>query len=723
MSKEAKVDLSSIDRPRVLQEPDGRYFAFFPGGDDGQDQSVLFKSWHALGGTLGREVATAFVHLFANNSRLGKEVTRGNLNKLYHFVKKRGIKSLLDLKDEDVKNFMTFVEPVESTRRKDWDIARRVIEHTFSQARQVPPRMEHFPWTRKPEDWSPSTNTGPTVALEAVIQPEGSLPVDGSAQNTQHARSRLAGMPVAVVENGSAKQISPLNLQPSIINTDGLTVFFPARGTEVAHRQDFTDWGRFNETIASEVAAAAIGLKRHNSVKSIITWRTQIRNLLSFLKSLPAKERPISLTDLTAQQMLEFRTFIDKGDVATRSKIWRASTGVIAYSCESKSKTTPHFPVNPWPGHAARAPFATEPMTAAEVGSVLNACTRAMEATMALSKEPDFEGVTLADLFPFVVVLTFWTLFNPETIATIRISDIRPDLLGRFAIVGQKGRSTVDQVATFPSTDEHHCAPKKVIENLLAITQILRHRLPPDKRILLFVGRVRRSARANAMVQAYSDLNGSMHSNFRDAFCQKYNLPSFTIQQIRATGAVIVNRLFGGDVKTAQLLLNHLQVGTTDNYVKKDARRIENERLADQMEKRVRYVRSGGLSDVRDKVATPQSAATPGFVCADPFAPPSWLDQDEGMCAAYGACPTCPLASVDRQCSVSFAYILRLRNQIREAHQNPRMIPQRWLETWKPRQIAIEEKWLPMFSSVVRAKTAADIRDVNTPPLPYIGEL
>jgi hypothetical protein len=513
-------------------------------------------------------------------------------------------------------------------------------------------------------------------------------------------------------------------VSPKIIQTElGRTVFFPARGATPAHRQDFTDWWQFNPKVALEVMAAAVDLKRQNSPKTVTTWRTQIRNLLSYLKAGPRSASLNSLAHLSSEQMLEFRTFIDKGDIATRSKIWRAATAVVTHACDAQSKPAPSFPANPWPGHAARAPAATEALTASEIGPILNACVVEMNATIAASEEPGYPGATLADLFPFVVVLAFWTLFNPETVAGIRRSDVRPDVLGRFAVIGQKGRSPTDQVATFPSSDGHPCAPKTVIENALKITSPLRHRLPPDKRDFLFVGRVRQLQRAKASVQAYPDLNNSMISYLRDEFCEKHGLRSFTIQQIRETGAVIVNRLFGGDTKTAQMLLNHLQIATTDSYVRRDAQRIEAERIADQMEKRTRFARSGGLRDVRDQHGTPQSAATPGFVCADPFFPPASLDQDDGMCAAYGACPTCPLASVDRLSPISFAHVLRLRNQIRDSHHDPQMSPHRWTEAWKPRLRAIEETWLPLFTPEVGSEAAASVRDVKNPPLPIISEV
>lgn len=262
-----------------------------------------------------------------------------------------------------------------------------------------------------------------------------------------------------------------------------------------------------------------------------------------------------------------------------------------------------------------------------------------------------------------------------------------------------------------------------MIKNIIELTGSLRSLMPPEKRDYLLIGRVRVPARATSVVQGYSEVNGAMHTYFRDGFCREHNLERFTVQQIRATGAVIVNRLFGGDVKTAQLLLNHLSISTADSYVRKDARRLEAGRVADQMEKRLRFARSGGLRDVREQHGAPQSAATPGFVCADPFSPPGSLVQEPGMCAAYGTCPVCPLASVDRRSALSFAYVLRLRTQLIEAHHDPRMSPQRWLAAWKPRLIAIEETWIPLFSDDVRAEAAANVHDVPFSPLPLLWDI
>jgi len=717
------------DRPRVLQS-EGRYFAFFPEVGDQPSQTVQLKGWHNLGGTIGREVATAFVELFAAYSRTAKEVVRGQLNKLRHFIadlitnQGRTIRSLTDLRNEDMPAFKAFLEPVKSTRASDWSLARRVIEHACRQAGRPAPQMDGNPWKARPEEWLPDVVPSYPIASQTGREGTEHPPAADKKPLRAGPRALLASMPLTRLARSEPSNVSRLDPNATVIDAaDSFVVFFPARGPAEGHRHDFTDWARFDRKIAEEVAEAAITLNRSNSSKSIQTWRTNVRKLLKYLKTIPSNKRPASLADLNSEQMLEFRTFIDKGNIAGRSKIWLAVTAVIRHTCETQSRPMPHFPANPWPGHAARSAGGTAALTTAETGSILSACMRAIDATVAKSHEPGHPGVTLSELFPFVVVLAFWTLFNPETVTGIRFSGVRPDVLGRFAVVGYKGRSGTEQVATFPSTDDHPCAPKRVIDTIRFLTDPLRKRLPPDKRDFLFVGLVRQTQRAKAMVQAYTELNGSMHSYFRDEFCKKYRLKTFNLQQIRTTGAVIVNRLFGGDVKTAQLLLNHLNIATTDSYVQKDALRIEAERVADQMEKRSRFVRSGGLRDVRDQPATPQSAATPGFVCADPFDPPAKLDQEPGMCAAYGACPTCPLASVDRLSAASFAHVLRLRSLIRDVHAEPSLSPQRWIEAWKPRLLAVEQTWLPMFSEDVRAEAAATILDVPMPPLREVAEL
>lgn len=713
---------SKADKPRVIRSLSGHYQPFFPANLFDPEQKFQFRNWNELGGLLALQVASAFVDVFCDQSYLSRDVKRGNINKLYKFVMKRDIRSLTDITDDDIHAFKEFLEPVRSTRVNDWGAARRIIEHAFTAVGKTAPKMETAPWARKPEEWVPPAKRGlsaPTVPNQA----EGSVREQAIARS-RHPRARLAELSVAKVESDSEGAVGKLDVNPSIVDAGGgRMIFFPARGAAPAHRQDFTDWWLFNQGFAAEVMDATIALRRNNTKKALITWRVRCRYLLSFLKTFPLEERPQSISELSSAQLLAFRTFIDKGDVATRTKNWRAATAVIVHACKARSKAAPAFPVNPWPGHAARQPAATQPLTASEIGAILRASMRSMSATLSSADQAGYEGVTLAELFPFVVTLAFWTLFNPETVAGIRRSEVRSDFLGRFAVVGFKGRSTTDQVATFPTSDDHPCAPKAVIQNVEKITQPLRGRLPPDKRDYLFVGLIRQAYRAKAMVQAYPDVNSAMLSYYRDRFCEEYNLPEFTLQQIRVTGAVVVNRLFGGDVKTTQLLLNHLQIATTDSYVRRDARRVEAERLANQIEKRARFVRSGGARDVRDQPEATQSAATPGFVCADPFFPPGWLDQDEGMCAAYGACPTCPLGSVDRRCANSFANVLRLRNQIREAHRDPRMPPRSWIEIWKPRLEAIEDKWLPMFSDDVRTEAAADIRDVVIAPLPFLDEV
>ncbi len=707
-----------VDNPR----PDA-LSVVFPGTDGSGDQVLVFDLWLSSGHVVALEAATAFAHEFRSYSPIALQTARRQLNKLRLFVEKTKVASLSLLSEGDMTAFATALTPVASTRVKDWSVARRVIAHACRARGHEPPLSEDHPWARKAEAWvQPETPAAQRLsgAGSAVEPPGGTVRPRAGA-----ARSRLAAIPLARMVV-SASNVTELDPAPTISHVEeSLEVFFPARGEHKAHRQDFSDWLAFDPAIAMEVARTAINLKRSVSPKGVTTWRRQSRKLLAFLKA-EAREpggKVTSIADLTELAMLRFLISIDKGAVATRSKVWRTASGIVKHVCLGRKRPVPYHARNPWPGHGARGPTRTTALTVSTVAAILRACSEEIAATMQVAQAPSYVGATLAELFPFVVALTFWTLFNPEVAYGIRRDDIRTEVLGRFAIVGRKGRSPDVQVATFPSSDDHLLAPKKVIGNLLTLTAPLLGKLPPGERVYLLVGRVREEQRAKALVQTYATVAPSMISFYRDAFCGKHGLDNFNLQQIRTTGAVICNRLFGGDQKITQVLMNHLDISTTETYAGREARRIGDERLADQMEKRNRWARSGGTRDVRDLPSAPQNAATPGFVCADPFDPPPQLGQERGgLCAAYGACPTCPLASVDRRCGMSLALVLRLRNQLLEAHGGDRVQPHRWSSVWKPRLRALEDRWLPSFEGAAMAEAAAFPGNVPTMPLPPIEE-
>ena len=705
--------------PEIHNVPSRGIFIRYPASGENAKQTIRLEKWNTLGEKIALEIALAFIDLFSHQGRMGRSTTRGQLNKLCCFMSENEIFSLTAITDEDAEAFKRFVESVPSTRRKDWAVARQVIRHANARVGREPPSMDISPWTKKAPEWKEVTESEPINDAQQVSTSLSNT----SPKALRSSRSRLASIKVARVSTADASAVAQLDPNPKVLREEtSVVVVFPARGLIPAHRHSFNDWARLDHGIAAEVADATVKIKRASSQKSITTWCTSVRNLLKYLGSLDGNLRPRSIADLKDEHIAGIVDFIDKGSVARRAKVFKAIESVIKQVCRDRGRAAPRFPANPWPGHGARAPVATEPLSVSTIGAILTACSKAMLATMAESKKPAFAGVTLDALFPFAVTLAFWTLFNPETVMGIRQSEIRPDLLGRFAVVGRKGRSTKEQISTFSSSDDHPCAPKMVIDNVLTLTAPLRRRISPDKRDNLFIGMVRQQQRAKYLVQTLQEAWLSMGFHYRDAFCKEYDLPSFTVQQIRATGGVLCNRLFGGDVKIAQALMNHLSITMTDEYVRRDSKRVEAERIADQMEKRLRFVRTGGTRDVRDAPTSAQSAATPGFVCSDPFAPPRWLGQDDGMCAAYGRCPTCPLASVDRTCTISFAQVLRIRNQIHAAYDAFELDAHRWIRVWKPTLDAIEKIWLPQFSDDVRAKTSVEVYDVNVKDLPPLQE-
>ncbi len=696
------------------------YRAVFPAREGVEQQLVSFAPWARLGDVIALQVIAAFEERYASMTPTSRLVRRQYLNKLLHFLE--GLSgderpaSLDAVTSEHLVDFAAYVAPVKSTRTDDWAMATSIVTHACQAAGRTPPAFKRSPWT--------TTRPAKTIEPPPEVAPDQVAPPPKPSALGRKSRALLAGTPLAAIRTGGdGDNLVPL--VPAIRHSGPATlaVFFPARGEDPAQEIVLSEWLALGSDFARTVAG--IFLERHKSSgnKTRTTRSRQLRPLKSFLQKL-GSGAPGTLAEISAAQLAAFKTSLDEvGSPDTRAKYWYLATTYVEDACTAVGRKPPSYDPNPWPGSFRRTEAKTEVITTEAVGAILKACIADMSATLREADEEGYAGPTLPDLLPFIICFTFWTIFNAETAVGMRRSDVKGDVMGRIALVGRKPRASQDQVASFAADDDHICSPPTIIANVERITSGLRERLPMGQRDYLFVGRMMEVQRTFAEVKPFALVDGGMQKWYRDRFCKKHGLEPFNLRMIRTTGGVIVNRLFGDDQKTAQLLMNHLSIDTTDAYVGREALRSENLRLADQMEKRQRFVRTGGARDVRDQPLAPQSAATPGFVCADPFDPPANLGQDAGMCAAYGACPTCPLASVDRLCATSLAFSLRLRNQIRDAHLEATVDPHRWTKVWKQRLKALDEVWLPQFGPSVRAAAAERIRDVSMVPLPDIQDI
>lgn len=194
------------------------------------------------------------------------------------------------------------------------------------------------------------------------------------------------------------------------------------------------------------------------------------------------------------------------------------------------------------------------------------------------------------------------------------------------------------------------------------------------------------------------------HKHLKD-FTRENNLPDFTLSSLRATGSDLVHNLTGGDLKAQQQILGHVSAATTErNYQSGPAKRRRREGLASAMQWHERFVATNGKSDTRDGRLREgrNTAATPGFACAEPTSSPQLGQRQGKLCTAYGKCPGCELGLVNTADPAALVRIMQLRTGIADARL--RLEPQRWLMQWQPELAAIDSIWLPKFSPAVRKR-------------------
>ena len=319
-------------------------------------------------------------------------------------------------------------------------------------------------------------------------------------------------------------------------------------------------------------------------------------------------------------------------------------------------------------------------------------------------------------IVPFVVLIALATLFNPETILKLRWSHIDEEhpVFGadRWRLRGDKPRSGREQIRSFPARVTHLTNPIPLLKLLRQQTARLRDELPQALRDYVFVFRAEnRSTPATAFVA--SDTSRTAWNSALRRFTVEYHLDPFALANLRPTGSDLVDELTGGDLLAQQMLLNHAKPETTEQYYTSHAARARRqERLAQAMEWRERYARSGGKVDARGQLGSSR-AATPGYECFDPYDSPV-LGQVAGrLCTAYGRCPTCPLHAVNVRSPKSLARIIQLAARLDEASEQ--LAAQRWLSQWMPIQKAVR-KHLYLFAEEVY--TAA--RQLQLPPIPEV---
>jgi hypothetical protein len=270
---------------------------------------------------------------------------------------------------------------------------------------------------------------------------------------------------------------------------------------------------------------------------------------------------------------------------------------------------------------------------------------------------------------------------NPTTLFELEWSDIDPgELLGQSVIRlgGTKWRASEDPLVPIPAA-----RIEPVLDLLKRLTKLVRTTVSNSlkDRLFLFI----RIHGANPAGRGFGgDDRGISHSDSSwlrglVEFCEDHGLPPFKLSQIRAT---IGNEIaFREGIVVSSQVLGHKDVRTTDmHYVSDGTRWREAEWLGHAMLFMERWFRSDGKIDPRRRRLTPRmdrGAATPGFHCFDPYDSPWPMQRKNRLCAAYGQCPSCPLAAADIHDPGAVALYLSLRTAIFDAQG--RIAGEAWL--------------------------------------------
>ena len=285
------------------------------------------------------------------------------------------------------------------------------------------------------------------------------------------------------------------------------------------------------------------------------------------------------------------------------------------------------------------------------------------------------------DLVPLVVFLAIESAMNPTTLFELEWSDIDPgELLGQpvIRLGGAKWRASEDPLVPIPAV-----RIEPALDLLKRLTKLVRTTVSNSLKDRLFL--FNRLHGANPAGRGFGGNDrGISHSDSSwlrglVEFCEDYGLPPFKLSQIRAT---IGNEIaFREGIVVSSQALGHKDVRTTDmHYVSDGTRWREAEWLGHAMLFMERWFRSDGKIDPRRRRLTPRmdrGAATPGFHCFDPYDSPWPMQRKNRLCAAYGQCPSCPLAAADIHDPGAVALYLSLRTAIFDAQG--RIAGEAWL--------------------------------------------
>lgn len=285
---------------------------------------------------------------------------------------------------------------------------------------------------------------------------------------------------------------------------------------------------------------------------------------------------------------------------------------------------------------------------------------------------------SIRDLVPIIVRLAIDTALNVDSILQLTWSGItNSELLGvavkKFEAPKRRAAQNVVQPVFSSQIDP-------LLDLVKKMTQHVRGWAPPSlsDRVLLYKALYLTEVGAFSLdADGMPTSNGALKKDIAK-FCQDHHLASFTLAQIRPTLSDEVAQRRG--VVVASNVLGHTKLRTTEaSYVSDGTRWREREALGRVLLVMARWRETGGVADPRRRGRAPSmdiGAATPGFLCFDPYDSPIAGQRKGRLCTAYGLCPSCPMAAADIGDPLSIAMYLALARSIYESQGY--LVPEAW---------------------------------------------
>ncbi|WP_324750100.1 phage integrase SAM-like domain-containing protein [Sphingomonas sp. LY54] len=298
---------------------------------------------------------------------------------------------------------------------------------------------------------------------------------------------------------------------------------------------------------------------------------------------------------------------------------------------------------------------------------------------------------TSRDLVPFVLLIATATAFNADTAMSLEWGDIYEGErfgLPTIRISGPKARAAEDPVVLLDASPSAAFNIAILLDELRSITARIRpavNRITSKDKLLLFVTKARATS---PVAKTFEHKSGgpSCDAVWKCAlrsFIKTHAIDKFNLSQIRFTLLDEV-QVQTGDLLAAQELGKQKNPETLwRHYTSDGTKQRYRERIGLILLVRDRWLTTRGVIDPRHKPLTYDvGAATPGFLCLDPFDSPRANQKADRLCTAYGECPACPLAAAEVSQVSNVAQYLGLRTAIFESRG--RVSPEAWSTKWKP---------------------------------------